>query len=281
MVPPWLTAWGKKLAVAALALVLLVPTVDAVLGGPDTSYVTVEAPENAEAITVSTGTQQSLLGGCPDKAEVTIYRDDLVVYPRALGQVDLDGCTGQIDIPYRQFASINGPHRAEVTIGDETMATTFDVEKIVNWVYVRSFPNQTQERTRVEVALAQAQAQPIRSSVFTSGELVLDVYWESCARNGPLGTGMGIEDQTQECEADHDNVFHGTVPLNTTAVTNVIIPWDNFESPKFDEERPEEGSYNVTATFHNVEAKGNKNVPMDPTIYREDPPGNWFEVDYE
>jgi hypothetical protein len=281
MVPAWLTEHGPKLAVAAAGLLVLVPSVDGIVGGPDATYVTVEASESSDSVTVFAGKERGLLGGCPDQAQVQLRQDDFVVYPGVLGKIELDDCRGQIDIPYRSFASVNGPYQAKVQIGDETLETGFTIEKVVNWVYVRSFPNETAERTRIEVALAQTQAQPIRSSVFTSGELVLDVWWESCEQQGPLGTGLGLDNQTQDCQANHDNVFHGAVPLNNTAVTNVIVPWDNLESEKYEENRPAEGSYNVTATFHNLEAKGNKNVPMDPSVFREDPPGNWFEVDYE
>lgn len=281
MVWSWLLAHGKKIAVAAVALVLLAPTVNGIVGGGKTTFLAVQAPEAAGNATVFVGQEPGLLGSCPDDAEVEIERNGITVFPSVLGEIELDDCKGSIDIPYRRFASANGQYIARAHLDEDTVETRFSVEKVVNWVYIRSFPNETAERTRVEVALATAKAQPIRSSVFTSGELVLDVYWESCDSEGPLGTGLGVTNRTQDCQAAHDNVFHGTVPLNTTAVTNVILPWDNFQSDKFDDGRPEEGHYNVTATFHNTEARANENVPMDPTVYREDPPGNWFEVEYE
>lgn len=280
MPPAWLVAHGKKLAVAAVALVLLVP-VGMGVGGEKTTFVAVEAPQAEGNVTVFVGQEPGLVGGCPSTAEVEILRDGITVYPSVLGEIELDDCQGSIDIPYRRFASSNGQYVAHVSVGDRTAETRFTVEKVVDWVYIRSFPNETAERTRVEVALSRTKAQPIHSSVWTSGELVLDVYWETCEDDGPLGTGLDLGNETRECQADHDNVFHGSVPLNTTAVTHVIVPWDNLESDKFDEDRPAEGRYNVTATFHNAEAKGNRNVPMDPTVFREDPPGNWFEVEYE
>lgn len=281
MVLDRLRAHGKKLAVGAVATVLMLPLVGGAVGGSETFFVAVEAPEAQESITVHVNKEPGLVGGCPDEAEVEILHQGRTVYPSVLGKMEVDDCKGTLEIPYRKFASANGQYQAQVTMGDDQARTTFPVEKVVNWVYIRSFPNKTQERTRIEVALAQTKAQPLRSSVFTSGELVLDIYWEDCKNQGPLGTGIGVANETQECQAQHDNVFHGAVPLNTTAVTNVIVPWNNFESDKYDGDRPAEGSYNVTATFHNAEAKGNQNVPMDPSVYREDPPGNWFEVEYE
>lgn len=281
MVWGWLAAHGKKLGVAALGLTLLVPFLNGVVGGGQTTFVAVQAPEATAEATVFVGQDPGPFATCPGQAEVEILRDGVTVYPAVLGEIELDDCQGSIEIPYNRFASKNGQYVARVHLGDEVTDTRFSVQKVVNWVYVRSFPNQTEERTRVEVALSTAKAQPIRSSVFTSGELVIDVYWEDCGDEGPLGAGLGIVNQTQDCQAAHDNVFHETVPVNTSAVTHVIIPWENFESDKYEEDRPAEGSYNVTATFHNAEAKGNDNVPMDPTVYREDPPAPWFEVDYE
>jgi len=281
MVPERLRRHAKKLAIGIVALVLLLPTFGGAVGGGESFFVAVEAPESGDGITILIQKDPGLVGGCEDEADVEILKDDIIVYPSVLGQVEVEDCEGTLEIPYQRFAGENGQYQVEVTMGEDEAQTRFSVEKVVNWVYIRSFPNETEERTRIEVALAQSKAQPLSSSVFTSGELVLDVYWEDCDRQGPLGTGLGVANETQECQAQHDNVFHGTVPLNTTAVTNVIVPWDNFESQKYEEDRPAEGSYNVTATFHNAEARGNENVPMDPTVYREDPPGNWFEVKYE
>lgn len=277
----WSKAKAAKLAIAAAALLLVGPALGNAVGGGETLFVAVEATQTNENMTVFVGKETGLVGGCPDEAEIEVRRDGIPVYPTVLGDMELDDCQGSLDIPYRAFASENGQYTVKAHVGDEIGETVVQIEKVVDWVTIRSFPNATEERTRIEVALHLAQAQPIKSSVFTSGELVLDVWWEDCKDDGPLGTGLGVLNETQECRASHDNVFHGRVPLNTTAVTNVIIPWDNFESEKYEDERPAEGDYNVTATFHNAEAKGNRNVPMDPTVFKEDPPGNWFEVDYE
>lgn len=279
MVLAWVKANTKKVVAGAVAAVLIVPVLGSALGGGESFFIGVTAPGADDEITVFVGNDPGLVGGCPDEAHVEIQRDGRTVYPSVLGQIDLEDCQGSIDIPYRRFADRNGYYELTARMGDNVGETGFNVEKVVNWVYIRSFPNGTAERTRVEVGLARAQAQPIHSSVFTSGDLVLDVYWEDCSQRGALGFGL-LKD-TEDCRADHDHVFHEEIPLNTTAVTNVILPWDNFESSKFDSENPDEGWYNVTATFHNAEAKGNRNVPMDPTVFDEDPSGNWFEVAYE
>lgn len=281
MAPRWWEEHGKKIAAGAVGFLLLLPLVNGAVGGGESFFVTVKAPQADDGITVWAGKDPGLIGSCPDEARAEISKDGQVVYPNVFGRMDVEDCQGSIDVPYHKFAHENGDYQLLVSMDSDTAETRFLVEKVVNWVYIRSFPNASEERTRVEVALARTQAQPIQSAVFTSGELVLNVYWEECSEEGPVDDGLGILEQTRDCRADHDHVLGERIPLNTTAVTNVIIPWGSLESPKFDDSGPNEGWYNVTATFHNEEAKANKNVPMDPTVFNEDPSGNWFEVDYE
>jgi hypothetical protein len=280
MIKAWIVEHKLKLGVAA-ALTLLVPPMGGAVGGGSQAYVAVNAAENAAAITVVAGQTTTPFSECPDEASVEILKDGFTVYSPILGEFELDeNCQGSIDVPYEQFASENGDYTAKIEMGSDTYETVFRVNKIANWVFVRAQSDAQNERTKVSVALSKAQSQPLQSAVFTSGELVLDVYWEDCEDErstvpGPLPTSDG------SCQANGQNVFHATVHWNRTANTNLIIPWDNFENPTRNGDKPPEGQYNVTATFHNDEALANDNVPMDPTVFDRDPPGNWFEVDRE
>lgn len=270
---------GRKVAIAvALALLFPVGVRSATSNGE--LQVAANAPEDAEAMNVHVSAPGNLLGVCRGEAEVEVLKDGFIVYSSALGRVSLDGCSGSLEIPYKRFASTNGPYQVEATYDGETVRTRVDVKKVVNWVYVRSFTQEDRERTRIDVALDAVRGRPLASSVFASGTLVLDVFWEDCEDQGALDD-LGLT-PTDDCQADHDHVFHAEIPVESSASTHVFLPWENLDSDMGtdNDERPQDGWYNVTAKFHNDEAKGNDNVPMDPTVFQEDPPGNWFEVDY-
>lgn len=276
MVKAWLLE--HKLPLAALAAFgLFVTQFGAAVGGGSQSYVAVNAPENSESIQVFAGQSGTPFTECPDQASVEIVKDGFTVFSNVLGQFEIEDCKGSIEIPYNRFARENGPYTAIVEMDGETLETPFSVSKIANWVFVRSAGNADAERTEVSIGLARAQAQPLQSAVFASGDLVIDIYWEECDEDGSALSVLPTNDET--CKADRQNVFHATLDWNRTANTNVIIPWENLENPTQDGEDAPEGSYNLTATFHNDEALANDNVPMDPTVFNRDPPGNWFEVD--
>lgn len=269
---------GRKLAIAA-GIALLLPIGFNSVTSDGELQVAANAPREGEAMTVHVSAPGNLLGVCSGDAEIEVVRGDFIVYSSALGRVGLDGCSGSLEIPYKRFASANGPYQVVATYDGETAQTRVDVEKVVNWVYVRSFTQEEQERTRIDVALDSVRGRPLSSSVFASGTLVLDVYWEECEDEGTL---EDILTATQDCQAQHDHVFHAEIPIDSRASTHVFLPWDNLDSDAGtdNDDKPPDGWYNVTATFHNDVAKGNDNVPMDPTVFQEDPPGNWFEVDY-
>lgn len=269
--------WGK-LALGA-ALVLLLPAGSSAFGD-ERLHVVANAPKRGAAMHVLVSAGSELIGTCGGEAEVEVLRQGFIMYSSSLATVDMTGCKGSIEIPYNRFASVNGPYKVKVTYDGKTATTRVDVQKVVNWVYVRSFPNKDEHRTRVDVALDAAKAKPLTSSIFATGTLVLDITWEQCKDEG-IG-GLPVTPPQDRCKASENNVFHAEIPVDSKASTHVIIPWENLgsDTESDNDDRPQEGYYNVTATFHNDVAKGNDNVPMDPTVYREDPPGNWFKVDY-
>lgn len=268
-------AHADKLALAALAI-LAMPTSGKILGGSDLE-VSATAPEKADGLSVAVSADSGLLGACPDEAELEIRRGDFIVYPKQLGEVDMDGCSGTAHIPYERFASQNGRYTVEVDYGDQTTQTDVSVRKVVNWVYVRAFPNEDEERTRFDVAFDITRGQPLTSSVFTSGTLQMEIRFEECAEQG-LEESLLEQDDT--CNARSDVVFRTKIPIEQEASTHVIVPWQELDADQNGDGQPEEGAYNVTATFHSDVAKANNNVPLDPTVYNEDPPATWFEVTY-
>lgn len=269
----------KKLAIAAAAVLLLPAASNAVRGGDDL-VLAANAPQHGESMRVVLGAKGGWIGGCSGEAEVEIRHDDWIAYPRSRGAFEMDGCRGAIDIPYREFASQNGVYLVEATFDGKSTTTRVMVEKVVNWVYVRAFDEPNEERTRIDVAFDRAIGQPLTSSVFSSGTLVLDIVYEECTPEEtiPLEELTGGSSCT---EATGDNVFHAEIPVEDRASAVVFIPWENLDEDNDEDEQATEGWYNVTATYHNDEARSNDNVPMDPTVYDEDPPGNWFKVDYQ
>jgi len=271
------TTWAK--ALVALALVLGAPGVAGSLGDEEL-HVVANAPDKGEALSVLLSAEGGVVPTCDGEATVEVVKDGFAVYrTNAANSVDMDGCEATLEIPYDRFADENGDYTVRASYDDRTTETVVTVEKVVNYVFVRAFPNQDEHRTRVEVAFEAAEGSPLRTSIFGSGTLELDVRWEECADRGLQVPPAAIPSE-EECEATESSVFFAEIPVEQKASTHVVIPWENLDADRDDDGRPEEGSYNVTAIFHNDAAKHNYNVPMDSTAYDEDPPATWFEVEY-
>lgn len=265
-------------AIAVLLAIVLFPPVASTLTGGDELDVVANAPDQGETMTVSVQADGGLLSGCEGDAEVTIIRDGIHVYAGPLSNVPMDGCRGQAEIPYRLFVDRNAPYELHVEYGEQTAETRVTVEKVVNWVYVRTFNDEENEQARIEFALSKARAQPLTSGVITTGRLSVDVTFERCSEND-IDALLGDVTGDPSCPmAEGQSVFYTEVPVEDRAASHLVLPWDALDPDE--EGDPQEGWYNVTATFHNDEALANKNVPMDPTVYNEDPPAPWFEVEY-
>lgn len=273
-----LASHWSKLAITA-GVLLILPSVFSAMAGPSDLVVSANAPPKGEAMTISLQSDGWYAGGCPDEGQVEILREGRVVYPARFGTFDVEGCEAEVEIPYAHFASANGPHVVHATYGDLSTSATVDVQKVVNWVYVRSFTQKEHNRARIDVAMDKALGEPLTSSVFASGTLVLDVWWEGCESDGSLG--VLTNSPSNDCEANHQHAFHAQIPIDSQASTHIFIPWESLKPGSSTDESAPEGWYNVTAKFHNDVARANANVPMDPTVYHEDPAGNWFEVDRE
>lgn len=271
--------WGK-LAVGVVALLVLGPAASSAMTTGDELIVAANAPRHGETMSITVASKGGLLGGCDGEATVEVLKDDIIEYSSTLGTFEVSGCRGSFSIPYAQFADENGQYLVRAHFDGKTAETRVTVEKVVNWVYVRSFEQREDERTRIDVAFDRAQGQPLTSSVFSSGTLVVDITWERCSRQDTVERIQDLVSQ-ERCSATGDNVFHAEIPVEDRASTHIFIPWENLDQDDDEDGEAKEGWYNVTATYHNDEAQSNNNVPMDPTVYNEDPPGNWFEVRYE
>ncbi len=269
-----LAAHGGKMALV-LGLVLLAPAGASLLGGQDL-HVAANAPKKGDTMSVLVTGDTNLLGSCNGEATVEVLKGDFKAYT-ATRNVEMDGCEGVVEVPYSEFASENGIYTVQATYGDQTATTDVEVDKVVNWVYLRAFPNEDEQRTRVDVSLESSQGSPLASSIFGAGTLELDIRWEECTQQT---IGFLITDPRDDCQATQSSVFYEEIPVEHEASTHVIIPWENLEADQDGDGNPEEGWYNVTATFHNDLALANSNVPMDPTLFNEDPPATWFEVEY-
>lgn len=276
----------KAWLVALLAIVLLLPVANGIVGGGSKLFLVANAPEADDGMFVSITRDPGIFGSCGETATVEVLREQsnvpepVTVFPGLLGKVEMDGCEGQLKIPYDRFADKNTQYIVHATYDGHDAETRIFVNKVVNWVYVRTFNEPEHERVRVEMALDRIKAKPLESSIFSSGTLEIDIRFEQCAN--PL-VQLPISLGTETCNDDVSrSVLYEEIPVNQSAALQVLIPWQALEGADQDGDgNPEDGWYNVTATFHNDEAKGNKNVPQDPSTFQEDPPGNWFEVDYE
>lgn len=266
-------AHWRKLAVV-LAVVLIVPPTMSGLTGTDQLIVSAVAPEKGDTMTVSIAAKQNLLSKCSGSATVEVLKGEIIVFSEIFGDVPMDGCRGSIDIPYDKFADRNGQYTVRVNYDGIVSEERVQVNKVVNWVLVRAFPDDENQRTRIDVAFDAIKGQPLSSGIFSSGTLILEIRWETCEQD-PIDRLLS---GGEECTAHRNVVWSAEIPIEDEASTHVFVPWESLAGE--DEDEPHEGYYNVTATYHNEEAKANFNVPMDPTVYREDPPGNWFEVDY-
>lgn len=268
----------KLLLFGAVAAMLVLPVLTTAVGGAPEMFLAANAPQQGEHLTVLLGIDPGLRGTCEGEAEVEIELSGIIVYPAVFTKVPVGNCQGSASIPYHRFVEDNAQYLVRARFGELESETFVFIEKYVHWVFVRAFPEHEQQRVRVDVALDSVRGKPLSSGIFATGTLVLDVRWERCTDRIPLGLPVPEALDPNRCPAEGDLVFHSEVPIHDRASTHVYIPYESLESEKFEDDRAQNGWYNVTATFHNDAAKGNYNVPMDPTVYQEEPPGNWFEV---
>ncbi len=269
----------KLVAVALVAILILPSFVSGVVGGGESIRLAANAPKKAEAMSLLVAIEPGLLGSCSGEAELEIEYQGIPVLPGHLQAIPVEGCEITTEIPYNEFARGNGQYLLRVTYDDHVVEERVFIEKYVNWVYVRAFDEKEQERTRIDVAFDILKAKPLTSSIFATGSLELTVRWTECLDDGLPEIPVVSENLSgPECDANGQLAFYGEIPVDNRASTHIYIPWDSLET-KGDDGQAEEGWYNVTATFHNDAAKANYNVPQDPSVYQEDPPGNWFEVD--
>lgn len=266
----------KLVALGLVALLLLPSLVSGVVGGGEDLRIASNAPKKAEAMSLLVAIDPGLLGTCSGQAELEIEYHGIPVLPGHLSKIPVDGCKVTTEIPYSAFVRANGQYLLRVTYDDMVVEERVFIEKYVNWVYVRAFDEEDNRRTRIDVAFDTQKAQPLASSIFATGTLELTVRWEDCQDDGLPTLPLNLT--PEDCQANDQLAFYGEIPVDNRASTHIFIPWDSLETKSEDGET-REGWYNVTATFHNDAAKANYNVPQDPSVYKEDPPGNWFEVD--
>lgn len=266
----------KMVAVALVAILVLPSLVSGTIGGGQDLRLAANAPKKGQAMSLLVAIDAGFLGTCSGEAELEIERQGIPQLPGHLRKLPVEDCKVTAEIPYNTFVRANGQHLVRVTYDDMVAEERVFIEKHVNWVYLRAFDEKDDHRTRIDVAFDTQKAQPLTSSTFATGTLELTVRWEECSDSGLPRLPLNLT--PDDCRASNQLAFYGEIPVDNRASTHIFIPWDSLET-KGDDGEAEEGWYNVTATFHNDAAKANYNVPQDPSVYREDPPGNWFEVD--
>jgi hypothetical protein len=228
------------------------------VGGSDAGMVVVaSAPRLANGMTVAVAIQRSIFGGGDGVAMYQVSFNGQAIYPPGgvVGApIEMVEGRGSAFIPYTNFVVDNGDYVVSVDFEGKHSEARATVEKWVNWVYV--FPYLRNDTVVAEMVLERSEGQP-SDRIFASGQINLQLRYR-----GENGTS------------------------NETRLTRVI-PHDgltDFERTQIPLTSIEQGDrnrgyYSVEATFQNLQAMGNNNVPLDPTLGQPNPPTNWVYLD--
>jgi hypothetical protein len=186
-----------------------------------------------------------------------VVRDGTVVYPVAGGPgapVLIEGWRGTATIRYADFVVENARYDVTVEWNGQRSTTQVDVWKWVNWMWV--FPYVRNTTLVAEIVLEDGLGTPA-SAVFASGQLHAEVRYR------------GRDGSVNEVRMIANRAVSGQQP-----VERIQFPLDRVTRTG----NASEGYFSVEATFHNDQALGNNNVPMDPTLAAANPPTNWVYV---
>ena len=245
---------------APAAVVLLLAASLAGCTGASTSDLSVvaSAPRLADGITILVAVPRGLFGGASEEtAHFTISHEGRIVYPGTLGApVPLKEGRGQAFVEYARFVTGNGDYTVTVRLGDKAARAQVAVEKWVSYVY--ALPYVRNENTLVtDVVLARASGNP-NERIFAAGELHFEVRYRG-----------------QDGRQDQMRLARVMTTDPGQSFQRIELPFGAFMGSSGNRD----GYYSVEATFHNFQAYGNNNVPMDPALGQARPPTNWVYID--
>jgi len=103
-----------------------------------------------------------------------------------------------------------------------------------------------------DIVLERVSGQP-NDRIFASGQLNVQMYYRG-----------------EDCHAEPEPRFTRTLEVSgADSFTRLLIPLGDIQRSDRNH-----GYYSVEATFHNDQASGNNNVPLDPALAQPDPPTN-------
>lgn len=246
---------------AALAVLVLLPgLLSGCLGGagqPDL-VVVASAPRIANGMTIAVGVPRTLFEDGEGIATYVISHGGAVLYPPGgVGAfIQLAEGRGSAFVPYQNFVVGNGEYEVTVHYKDRSALVRASVEKWVQFVYV--FPYQRNETIVADVVLEGGSGEP-NYRIFAAGQLNLQVRYR--------GENMTEDEMRLTRVLRHEGL---------DAYIRVTIPFDDLE-----QRQRNRGYYSVEATFHNEQANGNNNVPLDPALAQADPPTNYVYLELQ
>jgi hypothetical protein len=245
-----------------LALLLLALGLSGCLGGsadPGSMVVVASAPRLANGMTIAVGVPRGLFEDGEGVANYAISHGGEVLYPPGGvgGFISLSQGRGSAFVPYSNFVVGNGEYEVTVTYKERSAMVRAAVDKWVNFVYV--FPYLRNDTVVVDVVLERVSGQP-NDRMFAAGQLSVQMRYR-----GENGTAEPEMRWTKSFRHEGQETF-----------IRFAIPLEDITRSSRNR-----GFYSVEATFHNEQANGNNNVPLDPALEDPDPPTNWIYLELE
>lgn len=248
---------------AAFVLVLLaLPMVAGFLlpSGSASLVVVASSPRIANGMTIAVGVPRTMFDDGEGNAFYFVSYNGQVLYPPGGvigGVIGMEEGRGSAFVPYNTFVVDNGEYEVAVTYKDRQASVRTPVDKWVNFVYV--FPYLRNDTLVADIVLERASGQP-NDRIFAAGQLNVRMYYRG--DDGKAEPGLRFSRSVEVSGLD--------------SFSRVQVPLESIQ--RTDRNR---GFYSVEATFHNVQASGNNNVPLDPALAQADPPTNWVYLELE
>lgn len=239
---------------------VVAPALAGCIGGGETLIVVANAPRLANGMSIAVAVPRGLFGPAEGFASFIVSYQGRAVYPfgGVLGApVFIQEGKGAAFVPYADFVVDNGDYVVAVEFQGREASARVPVEKWVNWVYVLSYVRN--ETLVADIVLETSSGSP-GQRVFAAGQLDLEVRYRG-----------------EEGEANEMRLARVLRTDGRDDFVRVGIPLGDLERSG----QRNRGFYSVEATFHNDEANGNKQVPMDPALANSTPPANWVYLELE
>lgn len=249
----------RPLAVLLLFLLAL-PYAAGLLGpsGPANMVVVASAPRLSNGLTIAVGVPRTVFEDGEGNAFYVISRQGQALYPPGGvigGVIAMAEGRGSAFVPYENFVVGNGEYEVEVSFKDKRALARTSVDKWVNYVYV--FPYLRNDTVVADIVLEHTSGMP-NDRIFTSGQLNVRLNYRG-----------------EDGAAEPEPRFTTTLEVSgVESFTRLTIPLDDIQ--RTDRNR---GYYSVEATFHNDQASGNNNVPLDPALEQANPPTNYVYLE--